>query len=495
MYLGNSRILQGRSSNENAIGEWLAIAPEGANSGTYGVGDTSSSASENYVSCIEMIQAKLVVGGNFTTAYNGSGTTSCWRVGAFDGTDFISIKYNGSNEQGLTHSELPSLPFGSSLLRLKCVCNTMRGIYGSTEGEKDHILIGGYFNKVGNKNKNHLAKINSALEFEDTLTASNDSLTGWVSSINIYTGSIDVDSGGLGVAEEANTFAFIAGNGLTDGDGRASYVGERILIYRYDNSQETLLTNVNGIHPLAGMVDDSDNMTNNGGRREAFQTNNEYFPIPTVFPNLEEGKLKLYLHKVIPRDAGSETDDFEGTHYYEYNVYDAVHEGALSSNDSDALVPVYIPFLFTPYVEASYSLRESIQDTYMLYRGVVLSTRKFVLSGNVRGILKNHYTNGNYLLYNTEAPLGYGSLNQIIYNGKSYIITEKGPDQDKFIMQDVGYSKDLNFPDESGLIFTTFIDPSDTSKTIYVGGTFEFTDKNGVTAKNIAKFVPASSKL
>lgn len=489
MYLGNSRILQGRSSNENAIGEWLAIAPEGANSGTYGVGDTSSSASDNYVSCIEMIQEKLVVGGNFTTAYNGSGTTSCWRVGAFDGTDFISIKYNGSNEQGLTHSELPS----ETNLRIKCVCNTMRGIYGSTEGEKDHILLGGYFNKVGNKNKNHLAKINSSLEFEDTLTASNDSLTGWVSSINIYTDSIDVDSGGLGEAEEANTFAFIVGNGLTDGDGRASYVGERILIYKYDNSQETLLTNVNGIHPLVGMVDDSVNLPTDRGKKEAFQTNNDYFPIPNVFPNLEEGELKLYLYKIIPRDNGSETDDFQGTHYYKYNVYDAVFEPSIRSNNFNPdLLPVYIPFPSIPYVINSYSFHETIQDTHMLYRELVLSTRR---ASN--GFIINHtnfednitYLNGSNLTY----PLGYGSLNQIIYNGKSYIITAKA--NQKFVIQDIGYDKDLNFPVESGRILTTFIDPSDTSKTIYVGGTFEFTDKNGVTAKNIAKFVPASSKL
>jgi len=493
MYLGNSRILQGRSSNENAIGEWLAIAPEGANSGTYGVGDTSSSASQNYVSCIEMIQEKLVVGGNFTTAYNGSGTTSCWRVGGFDGTDFISIKYNGSSLQGLTHTQL-----SSTALRVKCACHTMRGIYGSTEGEKDHILIGGYFNKVGNKNKNHLAKINSSLEFEDTLTASNDSLTGWVSSINIYTGSIDVDSGGLNQAEEANTFAFIAGNGLTDGDGRASYVGERILIYKYDNSQETLLTNVNGIHPLAGMVDDSDNLPTGAGKREAFQTNSDYYPIPTIFPNLEEGKLKLYLYKVVPVDSGSETDSFQGTHYYTYNVYDAVFEPSRSSSpfiNDVTLFPSYVPVINPPYF--AYGSSETMQDTYMLYREQVLASRR---SGSFGSIVNHTNFSSDYIYLsnagdNLTYPLGRWSLNQIIYNGKSYIITPKGSVQDKFVLQDIGYDKDLNFPDESGEILTTFIDPSDTSKTIYVGGTFEFTDKNGVTAKNIAKFVPASSKL
>jgi len=133
----------------------------------------------------------------------------------------------------------------------------------------------------------------------------------------------------------------------------------------------------------------------------------------------------------------------------------------------------------------------------MLYREQVLASRR---SGSFGSIVNHTNFSSDYIYLsnagdNLTYPLGRWSLNQIIYNGKSYIITPKGSVQDKFVLQDIGYDKDLNFPDESGEILTTFIDPSDTSKTIYVGGTFEFTDKNGVTAKNIAKFVPASSKL
>lgn len=492
MYLGNSRILQGRTTNENAIGEWLAIAPEGANSGTYGLGDTSSIASQNGVYSLEMIQGKLVVGGNFTTAYNGSGTTSCWRISAFDGTEFISIKYNGSNEQGLTHSELTS-----TLLRFHCACYTMRGIYGSNQGEKDHILIGGYFNKVGNKNKNHLAKINASLEFEDTLTASDDSLTGWVTSINTYTNPIDVNTGGLGQAESANTFAFLVGNGLTDGDGRASYVGERILIYKYDNGQETLLTDVNGVHPLAGMVDDSDELPTGGGKKEAFQTNSDFYIYGNLFPNLEDNVLKIYLNKVVPRDLGSVTDSFEGSHFYKYNVYDKIFEASRDSVPNlTVLMPSIIPIATSGFI--GYGNSNNCQDSYMLYKGKVLSS--FRLTFSQSNSIYDH-TELDYYIRNSQIyPLnniGYDFLNQVTYGGKSYIFTGKitDPNSKLTVIQDIGYDKDLNFPDTEGTIETVFIDPSDNSKTIYVGGTFEFTDKNGVTAKNVAKFVPSSAKI
>ena len=67
----------------------------------------------------------------------------------------------------------------------------------------------------------------------------------------------------------------------------------------------------------------------------------------------------------------------------------------------------------------------------------------------------------------------------------------------KIVLWDGKVAKDMQFPaatDDNGdtYIATIFVD---TDRTIYVGGKFEFIDENGAIAKNIAKYVPSSTKL
>ena len=154
--------------------------------------------------------------------------------------------------------------------------------------------------------------------------------------------------------------------------------------------------------------------------------------------------------------------------------------------------------MFTTSGFVGYGNSNNCQDSYMLYKGKVLSSSRSTFSQS--NSIYDHTELDFYIRNSQIYPLnniGYDFLNQVTYGGKSYIFTGKitDPNSKLTVIQDIGYDKDLNFPDTEGTIETVFIDPSDSSKTIYVGGTFEFTDKNGVTAKNVAKFVPSSAKI
>ena len=62
MFLGNSRIALGKSSTDPVLGEWKAVAPNGAVDGIYGPTGTLDE-----ILCGEWVSSytTLLVGGNF----------------------------------------------------------------------------------------------------------------------------------------------------------------------------------------------------------------------------------------------------------------------------------------------------------------------------------------------------------------------------------------------------------------------------------------------
>ena len=75
MYLGNSRLLQGRTTNEVVYGEWKAVAPNGATGGYYGaVGNVVSNTVNVFAMEWSELTGTLIFGGQFPNIVNGDPT-------------------------------------------------------------------------------------------------------------------------------------------------------------------------------------------------------------------------------------------------------------------------------------------------------------------------------------------------------------------------------------------------------------------------------------
>lgn len=85
------------------------------------------------------------------------------------------------------------------------------------------------------------------------------------------------------------------------------------------------------------------------------------------------------------------------------------------------------------------------------------------------------------------------TLGEVVYNNTNYLIIGGTKGIHLVNPTDLSVTKSLEFPGgENSKIYSVFVD---SNSTIYITGSFSFVDKNGVTAKNIAKFKPSSSKI
>ena len=377
MYIGNSRMLLGKNTNEKMLGDWLAVAPSTASSGTYGINNGSGGF------CSEIFNGYLYVGGEFTQIINNTNTT-------FTPNNLIKYKLQDNTngwENALT-TNIQSI-------------QSMRSI-----GNGDDLLLGA---------SEGLYYLDDTADTTPTEISPSEDL-GPISGIsNVFT-SININ--GTTHSHTSNNYMCIVGEvfgppRVYNGSNRTVSAGLTSNVFMVDSyvtsntSGKILGIDVNGsfLAKSTGLTDYNTNYPNAYPQQE----DGEYFQCMTsipAYPNI------IY----IATAAGS-------------NIYVFNHS----------------------------------QETY-----------------------------------SPPIELGVGidpiTLNTVVYKNINYLIVGGRFGMRIVNPEDTSVVKDVPFPFETNNKRIRSISV-DSDSTIYVTGSFQFTDKNGVTAKNIAKFVPDPSKL
>lgn len=375
MYLGNSRMLLGKNTNQKAIGDWLAVAPSNASSGTYGINDGSGY-------CSEIFNGYLYVGGQFSQLINNTTTSTANQL----------IKYNLGDQSGVWENTLSSSQ-GSYILSLRNI------------GDGDHLLI---------NDSGYLYYLDDVNDSTETLVPDGDFF--------IHTGI-------------SNTFTSIIINGTTYSHTSNNYkavvsifdMGKGYVIY---NGNTKTLSSPNTEQNVSAF--DSYVSSNTGGKILTLDSNGSFLSTSSGFADYNTSSPNVY------------PDLFDG----EY------HQCMIS-------IPQY-------------------------------SNKIYVAYGSSNKIGVFNYSDESYQSQLTIPPIDPTTLNTVVYNNINYLIVG-GRNGIYFVNpEDLNVTKDTGMPASNPTIRSISVD---SDSTIYVTGNFEFTDKNGVTAKNIAKFVPDASKL
>lgn len=384
MYLGNSRLLLGKTTNQKMLGDWLAIAPSTASSGTYGI-DTGVGY------CSEIFNGYLYVGGDISTLINNTSQTTSLNS---------LIKYNlqvtsSTWENALTTS-----------------VSTVYGIRSIIDG--DHLLVA------------H----NGGLGYLDTV--SDTTLT-----------SVESTDPCLGLSNTFTNFSFKttvydsnSTNGLCVAAQFYDDFQNRVLLYDGDDHSINLLNFSNTIVPLdAYYVPTANNfgiifgIYNDGSFRFSKSAVNDF---KTFSPS---------QNNVDPNLGGGE--------YFQCMISIPAYPNKIFIAGGGTTNKIYV---------YNYGLGEDKFDP-PIDLGVTIE------------------------------PI---TLNTVVYNDINYLIV--GGREGIIIVdpEDTSVVKEVPIPDDDADIRSISVD---SDSTIYVTGNFSFTDKNGVTAKNVAKFVPDASKL
>ena len=261
MYLGNSRLLQGKTTNEVVLGEWLAVAPENATNGQYG---TTGTESEVYTMEWVVSQDVLFVGGKFNDIVNGSTTSSANSIAMFDDGWKSLTGINGATA-GVREISLGQNNLGT--------VHAIRDIRNS--GDTKTMLIGGEFTFAGGIQRDsdlNLAQYSLGIGW--TGQAASINADGRVLSIS----NVDFDGSGI-TTYFGGEFGNVGGNNFSLSLGA----------YRYNTS-----INTSSLTSLGSNFD------------------NDSFPIISVLNDTVKDKLYVYY---------SDNDSTSGytIRKYEYN--------------------------------------------------------------------------------------------------------------------------------------------------------------------------------
>jgi hypothetical protein len=219
MFLGNSRVALGKNSTDPVLGEWKAVAPNGAEDGIYGPTGTLDE-----VLCGEWVPSytTLIIGGNYTHFTNDTIPFLSNNITKFDG-----------EWKGLTSGpESPSSTLVGVYNSGPAYVYSIRDIKNGSGSKM--VLVGGDFNRAG-----HLfvsgSELNIGMYSLDT---------GWTGSANYYRADDKVtkisnvifDSTGI-TAYFIGDFAFLRGNVL---------LSPNVANFRYTNSSNTFTINSGG---------------------------------------------------------------------------------------------------------------------------------------------------------------------------------------------------------------------------------------------------------
>lgn len=369
-------MLLGKNTNQKAIGDWLAVAPSNASSGTsYGIDNGSGY-------CSEIFNGYLYVGGQFTQLINNTTTSPANQL----------IKYNLGDQNAVWQNTLSSSG-ETYVLSLRSI------------GDGDHLLI---------NDSGYLYYLDDVNELTRILVPDGDFF--------IHTGI-------------SNTFTSININGTTYSHTSNNYkavvsifdAGKGYVIY--NGNTKTLSSPDTGQYVSAS---DSYVSSNTGGKILTLDSNGSFLSTSSGF-----------------------TD---------YNNTD----------------PNVSPNLFDEqYHQCMISIPQYPNKIYVAYGG-----------SDKIGVF--NYSDQVYQSQLTIPPINPTTLNTVVYNNINYLIIG-GRYGIYFVNpEDLSVTKNTGMPVNQPTINSISVG---SDSTIYVTGSFSFVDKNGVTAKNIAKFVPDASKL
>lgn len=384
MYLGNSRLFQGKTTNEKMLGDWLAVAPSTASSGTYGIYQPGVGY------CSEIFNGYLYVGGDIATLINNTTQTTSLN-------NLMKYKLQ-DNTNGWENALTTNI---SSIQSLRSI------------GDGDHLLLGAgdglYY--LDDTTDTTPTEISPSENLEDISGISNV-----FTSINIAGTTYSHTSNNYmcAVAEIFNIDSLRIYNGSTKTISNALYsFGEMYDFYVTNNSSGKILGLAYVGGSFGSFLAESTGFTN---------FNNTS---PNVNPSLDTGEyyqtmmsIPAYANKIYIAGGGS-TDKI-----YVFN----------HSED------IYLPPI----------------DLGVTIQPITLNT------------------------------VVYNDINYLIVGGRQGIIIVNP--EDTSVVKDIP----IPFTGNNKSINSITVD---SDSTIYVTGSFQFTDKNGVTAKNVAKFVPDASKL
>lgn len=221
MYLGNSRLVLGKNTNDFVYGEWKAVAPNDATDGIYGPTGTSDE-----ILCGEWVSSytTLLVGGNFSYFTNDATPFLVNNIAKFDGEwkGLTSGPADPSSTFVGVYNNISSTPKVNSIRDFK-----------NGSGSK-MVLVGGDFNRAG-----HLfvsgSELNIGMYSLDT---------GWTGSANYFRADDSVrkfsnvifDSTGI-TAYFLGNFDFLRGNVL---------FSPNVANFRYTNSTNSFSINTGG---------------------------------------------------------------------------------------------------------------------------------------------------------------------------------------------------------------------------------------------------------
>ena len=384
MYLGNSRMLLGKNTNEKVIGDWLAVAPSNASSGTYGINNGQGGY------CSEIFNGYLYVGGQFTQLINNTTTSTANNL----------IKYNLGDTSAIWQNSFSTSLYG--------VPYSLRDI-----GSGDHLLIA---TTSGLRWLGDTSDITAAIIGSSTQAFTG--LSNVFTSITLNTTTYSTTSNYMCIATELfGEDGYILYDGVTKS---IVNIIENALNLGGNGSWDTYISSsTNGTALTLG-----ETFFSSGPYNPAYTdlSSDDNIP-PTNIPS--EGKyhqkminIPIYPNKIWIALGG----DFGGDRIYAFNY---------SSNSFD---------------------------------------EPTIIGKNIDPITLNTvvYKETNYLIIGGEKGI--------------YLIDPTNPNT----------NKDLGMPVNQPTINSISVG---SDSTIYVTGSFSFVDKNGVTAKNIAKFVPDASKL
>jgi hypothetical protein len=402
MYLGNSRMTLGKKTNDEGIGDWLAVAPSTAIGGTYGI------AGSGVGYCSEIFNGYLYVGGNFTSIINGTTTTT--------GINKL-VKYDLSNSEATWESGV-NKDIGNVL--------SLRSI-----GDGDHLLVSGqelnYITGTSSLTANLVTGISNFGGISNTFT-----------SININ---------GTPYSSVGSNNRCLIGTFLANGpDGFAVYNGSAKTITQVfmffvsvgdTNAQDCYVTEAVGGKALMQAFFPQ------ASQKGAVLAKESGFTVYSAFDTPDE---------IFPFHAGTEK---------------SFHQTMIS-------IPAY-------------------------------KNKIYVVDGGSDGLYTFNYSDDTekFISFSPLIVSRLHTLNTVVYNNINYLIlggeSVGSASNEKGLLlvnpTDLSVQKRLNMPIVGSNEVAVYSISVDSDSTIYVTGQFEFVDKNGVTAKNIAKFVPSSSKI
>lgn len=382
MYLGNSRMLLGKNTNQKAIGDWLAVAPSNASSGTsYGIDNGSGY-------CSEIFNGYLYVGGQFTQLINNTTTSTANNL----------IKYNLGDSNAVWENAVNTNE------------GTIRSLRDIAAG--DHLLV---------------SAADSLFYITETSSLTANSVT----------------NSGLFYSGLSNTFDTVNINGTT---------------YSATNSSKLCVAN---------RTFDSYQIYDGGAKGIIFTSSSFLFPNSADSHYVETTSDKKILTILRQRSSTRKSILSRTVGYLSYTAAD-------EPNDQTTIDSDYHNMCFS--------------------NPTVFPNRILVAAADFNKISVFNYFSERWVgKINIPANLGnITTLNEVLYNNINFLIV--GGSTGIFLVNpsDTSSTKPIFMPTTDPRINSISVG---SDSTIYVTGSFSFVDKNGVTAKNIAKFVPDASKL